>query len=204
MSLKETIKNNPALKKFVHWLLIPTGEAKPRLWVKLFLNRFVHKRGKGAKIRGRSRIDTLPFNKFELGDHSTIESFSTINNGVGDVIIGNNTLIGMANVLIGPITIGNDVIFAQNIVASGLNHGYTDVNLPIVKQPVTTATITVGNGSWIAANVVITAGVSIGEHCVIAAGSVVTKSIPPFCVAAGNPARPIKKYDAEIKEWVRV
>lgn len=182
---------------------MPTGEARPRFWVKLLVNPFVHKKGRGSKIRWNSRIDTLPFNRFELGKNSIIESYSTVNNGVGDVLIGNGTLIGLANVIIGPITIGDDVIFAQNVVASGLNHGYTDIVMPIVKQPVSTATITIGNGSWIAANVVLTAGVSIGEHCVIAAGSVVTKDIPAYSVAAGNPAKLIKRYDPEAKEWKR-
>ncbi len=69
-------------------------------------------------------MDVLPFNQFQLGENSTIEDFSTVNNGVGDVIIGNNSLIGMGNTIIGPIQIGNNVIFAQNIVASALNHEY--------------------------------------------------------------------------------
>ena len=203
MSVVNTIKSNPKIKKIVHRLLIPKNEARPRLWVKLILNRFFHKRGKGSVIRARTRVDVLPFNRFELGDHSTIEDFSTINNGVGDVIIGHHTLIGMGNVIIGPVTIGNDVIFAQNVVASGLNHEYKDVSMPIHQQNVTTATITVGDNCWIAANVVITSGVTIGRHCVIAAGSVVTKDIPPFTVAAGNPAKPLKKYDEQTGEWIR-
>jgi acetyltransferase-like isoleucine patch superfamily enzyme len=204
MSLASLVKGNPGIKKMVHRLLIPKGEARPRFWVKLFVNPFFHKRGKGSNVRNRTRIDVLPFNQFVLGEGSVIESFSTINNGVGDVIIGNNTLIGMGNVLIGPIKVGNDVIFAQNIVASGLNHEYRDVTQPIHKQDVTTTLITVGDECWIAANVVITAGVTIGKHCVIAAGSVVTKDIPPYTVAAGNPAKPIKRYDEVTKEWVRV
>ena len=203
MSVVNTIKSNPKIKKIVHRLLIPKNEARPRLWVKLILNRFFHKRGKGSVIRARTRVDVLPFNRFELGDHSTIEDFSTINNGVGDVIIGHHTLIGMGNVIIGPVTIGNDVIFAQNVVASGLNHEYKDVSRPIHQQNVTTATITVGDNCWIAANVVITSGVTIGRHCVIAAGSVVTKDIPPYTVAAGNPAKPLKKYDEQTGEWIR-
>lgn len=204
MSIKDNIKSNPGLKKFIHWMLIPTGEARPRLWVKWFVNPFVHKRGSSSSIKFRTRIDVLPFNKFDLGKKSTIESFSTINNGVGDVIIGDNTLIGMSNVIIGPVTIGNNVIFAQNIVASGLNHEYTDVNMPISQQKILVAPIIIEDDCWIAANSVITSGVTIGKHSVVAGGSVVTKSIPPYSVAAGNPAKVIKQYDFTKQEWVRV
>src|SRR5689334_22513602 len=99
MGLKEKINSNPALKKLVHWMLIPSGEARPRLWVKLLVNPFVHKHGKGSKIRRYVRMDVLPFNQFEIGDGPTIEDFSTVNNGVGDVFIGSGTLIGMSNVI---------------------------------------------------------------------------------------------------------
>ena len=195
------IKNNPRFKKFVHRLLIPKGEARPRLWVKMFLNPILHKKGKGSKIRWRTRMDVLPFNKFELGSNSTIEDFCTINNGVGDVFIGSATLIGMSNVVIGPVDIGNDVIIAQNVVISGLNHLYQNVLIPISKQSVTVKPIIIEDECWIAANSVITAGVTIGKHSVIAAGSVVTKDVPPYSVAAGNPAKVIKRYNFENKTW---
>ncbi|MCC8423760.1 DapH/DapD/GlmU-related protein [Mucilaginibacter sp. UR6-11] len=203
MGLKEKINSKPALKKLVHWMLIPAGEARPRLWVKLLVNPFIHKRGKGSKIR-RARMDVLPFNKFEMGASSTIEDFCCINNGVGDVTIGNHTLIGMRNTIIGPVAVGNNVIFAQNIVTSGLNHEYRDVNKPINQQKTIIAQIIIEDDCWIAANAVITAGVTIGKHSVIAAGAVVTKSVPPYSIAAGNPAKVIKKYDFEINEWVSV
>ncbi len=204
MQLKIIINKNPALKKFIHYLLIPKTEARPRLWVQWFVNPFIHTRGKSSKIRRSVRLDVLPFNKFSLGSLSTIEDFCTINNGVGEVIIGDKTLIGMGNTIIGPITIGNNVIFAQNIVASALNHQYTDVALPIVDQPILTAPIIIEDDCWIAANAVITAGVIIGKHSVIAAAAVVTKNIPPYSVAVGNPARVIKQYNFEAKEWLRV
>ena len=204
MSIVQTIKSNPGLKKLVHWMLIPRGQARPRLWVKWFLNPFLHRKGKGAKIRRRTRIDVLPFNQFTIGDGSTIEDFSTVNNGVGDVVIGEHSRIGMANVLIGPVSVGNNVILAQNIVMSGLNHSYEDILLPIHKQPVTTAPIIIEDECWIGANAVITAGVTIGKHSVIAAGAVVTKNIPPYSIAVGNPARVIKQYDAQSKTWKKL
>lgn len=204
MSLKETIKSNPKLKKIAHWLIIPVGQARPRLWVRLFLNPFVHSRGKNSIIRRRTRMDIFPFNTFRLGAGSIIEDYTTINNGVGDVVIGNNCGIGLNNVIIGPVKIGNYVMLAQNIVISGLNHGYEDINIPTRLQKVVTRQITIEENVWIGANSVVTAGVSIGKHAVIGAGSVVVKDIPPYCVAAGNPAKLIKKYNFETQKWQRV
>jgi acetyltransferase-like isoleucine patch superfamily enzyme len=202
--LVNTIKNNPSLKKFTHWLLIPTGQAKPRIWVKWIINPFFHQKYKGSIVRYNTRMDVFPFNKFQLGKNAVIEDFCTINNGVGEVLIGDGTTIGMSNVVIGPVNIGKHVIIAQNVVISGLNHNYEDVNLPIQAQGVRTASIVIEDDCWIGANVVITAGTTIGKHCVIAAGAVVTKNVPAFSIAAGNPARIIKQYNQAQKSWVKV
>jgi acetyltransferase-like isoleucine patch superfamily enzyme len=148
-----------------------------------------------------TRIDVFPFNKFSLGDHATIEDFCTVNNGVGDIIIGDDSRIGLGCVLIGPVTIGRQVILAQNIIVSGLNHTYQDVKVPIRQQKVTTKPIIIEDEAWIGGNAVITAGVTIGKHSVIAAGAVVTKDIPPFSIAVGNPARVIKRYNFETEIW---
>lgn len=204
MSILAKIKSNPGLKRFALKLLIPANEHRPRLWVRWFVNPFIHKKGAGAIIRRRTRLDVFPFNNFLLGSKSVVEDFATINNGVGDVIIGDRTIIGLGNTIIGPINIGNDVMFAQNIVASGMNHGYEDVNVPPSLQKEICKQINIGNSVWIGANCVITAGVNIGEHCVIGAGSVVTKDIAPFSVAVGNPIRVIKKYHPELMEWQRI
>ncbi|WP_448700101.1 acyltransferase [Mucilaginibacter sp. AW1-3] len=204
MGLAEQIKSNPAIKKLALWMMIPSGEHRPRRWIKWMVNPFKHKRGKKSIIRWRTRIDVFPYNKFELGASSVIEDFATVNNGVGDVFIGDRTIIGIGNVIIGPVKIGNDVMFAQNIVASGLNHGYEDVSLPPSVQKVNTAQITIGDDVWIGANSIITAGVSIGKHAVIGGGSVVTKNIPEYTVAVGNPAKVVKKYNFELNTWERV
>ncbi|MDP9079361.1 MAG: acyltransferase [Bacteroidota bacterium] len=204
MSLLSTIKSNPKLKKFAHWLIIPKGQARPRLWVRLVVNPFIHKRGKNSIIRFNTRMDLFPFKNFEIGSNSIIEDFATINNGVGDVSIGNNCGIGLSNVIIGPVKMGNYVMLAQNIVISGLNHGYEDVTTPPRVQKVVTKQITIEDNVWIGANCVITAGVTIGKHAVIGAGSVVTKDIPQFSVAVGNPARVIKKYNFETNSWGKI
>ncbi len=204
MPLLSTIKSNPKLKKFVHWLLIPRGQARPRFWVNAVVNPFFHKRGKGSVIRSNTRMDVFPFNNFELGAKSIIEDFATINNGVGDVIIGDNCGIGLSNVIIGPVTMGHYVMLAQNIVISGLNHGYEDVTMPPRIQKVVTKQITIEDSVWVGANSVITAGVTIGKHAVIGAGSVVTKDIPQFSVAVGNPARVIKKYNFTSESWEKI
>ncbi len=201
MSIVQRIKANPSLKKFVHWCLIPKYQARPRWWVRKFVNPFYHQKGKGVTIGNRTRMDVLPFQSFSIGDYSTIEDFATVNNGVGPVHIGSHSLIGIGNVVIGPVKIGNNVIIAQNVVMSGLNHIYTNIDKPISLQPVTTASIVVEDDCWIGANAVLTAGVTIGKHSVVAGGSVVTKDIPPYSVAVGNPARVVKQYDPVTKKW---
>jgi acetyltransferase-like isoleucine patch superfamily enzyme len=204
MSLSESIKANPLIKKVALWMLIPVNDFRPRLWIRLFINPFKHKRGKGAVIRNNTRMDVFPFNKFELGDRSLIESFSTVNNGVGDVCIGKKSLIGIGCTVIGPVVIGDNVILAQNIVISGLNHGYELIDIPPCDQKTITKQITVMDDVWIGANCVITAGVIIGKHAVIGAGSVVTKDVPQYSVSVGNPARVVKLYNFENNKWERV
>ncbi len=204
MGLKEKIKSNAKLKKLALWMLMPRNQARPRLWVKFFVNPLKHKKGKHALIRRRTRMDVLPFNNFVLGRDSTIEDFSTINNGVGDVLIGERTRIGLGNVLIGPVEIGNDVMFAQNVVLSGLNHGYEDINVPPSLQKVSTKPIVVEDQVWIGANAVVTAGVTIGKHSIVAAGCVVVKDVPPFSIVGGNPGKILKQYNHTTNSWERM
>jgi acetyltransferase-like isoleucine patch superfamily enzyme len=204
MSLSASIKANPFVKKVALWMLIPVNDFRPRLWVRLLVNPFKHKKGKGAIIRSRTRMDVFPFNNFHLGERSLIESFSTINNGVGDVYIGNKSLVGIGCTVIGPVNIGDNVIMAQNIVISGLNHGYELIDIPPSEQKTVTKQITISDDVWIGANCVVTAGTTIGKHAVIGAGSVVTKDVPEYSVSVGNPARVVKLYNFERNQWERV
>ena len=204
MGIGTFIKAHPTLKRVSLWALSPAHEQRPRRWVSWFVNPFVHRRSRGSIIRRRTRLDVFPYQKFELGRFSVIEDFATINNGVGSVLVGDESIIGIGNVIIGPVTIGHHVMLAQNIVMSGLNHGYQDTSLPPSKQPVHCKQITVEDSVWIGANCVITAGVTIGKHSIIGAGSVVTRDIPAYAVAVGNPARVVKQYNHQTGDWEKI
>ena len=203
MSLKEKIKENPTLKKLAQNFIMHPVKTRPRWWIRLFAFTYL-KRGKGSVIYRSVRKDLPPFRKFSLGKYSVVEDFSCLNNAVGDLIIGDYTRVGLRNTIIGPVTIGNHVNLAQNITVSGLNHNFEDINTPIDQQGVSTSPIVIEDDVWVGANAVILPGVTIGKHSVVAAGSVVGKSVPPYSVCAGIPARVVKQYDFDSKEWKKV
>ena len=134
-------------------------------------------------------MDTPPYRKFSLGRHSVVESFSCINNAVGDVIIGDQTRIGLHNTIIGPVTIGSHVNLAQGITVTALNHNFEDATKRIDEQGVSTKPVVINDDVWIGANAVILPGVTIGRHSVVAAGAVVTKDVPENTVVGGVPAK---------------
>jgi acetyltransferase-like isoleucine patch superfamily enzyme len=76
------------------------------------------------------------------------------------------------------------------------DHRFDDPNIPIVDQGYVTSPIRIGRDCWIGCNAVILKGVSIGDGAVIAAGAVVTKDVPPRCLAGGVPARIIRSLPA--------
>jgi acetyltransferase-like isoleucine patch superfamily enzyme len=201
MGFVDKLKSNPKLKSFVLWTISPGRNPRPRLWVRWFLNPLVHRRGKGSKIRRRSRIDVFPWKKFEIGELTTIEDFTTINNGSGDVILGNRVRVGIGSVIIGPVKMGNGSGLGQHVFISGFNHGYQDAGKNSSVQPLDIRPVTIEEEAHIGANSVVLAGVTVGKRSQIGAGSVVTRNIPPFCVAVGNPCRVIKKLNPETGIW---
>ena len=204
MGITEKIKQNPRLKKFVLWTITPNRNPRPRWWVRWFLNPLKHKKGKGALIRRRSRIDVFPWNRFEIGSLTTIEDFCTVNNGSGDVILGDRVRIGIGSVIIGPVTMENGSGLGQHVFVAGFNHGYEDGNINSSKQPLVIRPVIIEEEAHIGANSVVVAGVRIGKRSQVGAGSVVTKDIPPFSVAVGNPAQVIKQYNHKTGIWEKV
>jgi len=198
------VKANPRAKAFAIWTITPNRNPRPRVWVRWLVNPFFHKKGKGAKIRKRSRIDVFPWYRFEVGRLTTIENFCTINNGSGDVVLGDRVRVGIGSVIIGPVTMGDGSGLGQHVFVAGFNHGYQDGRKNSRGQPLNIKPTIIEEEAHIGANSVVVAGVTIGRRSQVGAGSVVTKDVPPFSVAVGNPARIIKRYNEISGQWERV
>jgi acetyltransferase-like isoleucine patch superfamily enzyme len=200
----DRIKSNPKIKQLVLSAIAPKRNPRPRLWVRWFLNPLFHKKGKGSTIRRYSRIDVFPWNKFTIGALTTVESFCTVNNGSGDVILGDRVRVGIGSVVIGPVTMGSGSGLGQHVFVSGFNHGYEDGAKNSSQQALVIKPTIIEEDAHIGANSVILAGVTVGKRCQIGAGSVVTKDIPPYSIAVGNPAKVIKQFNHSSGIWEKV
>lgn len=120
------------------------------------------------------------------GDDVVI-SFGTIIS-YPSVTIGNHVWIGTYNIF-GNVDIGDYAQISQgsHFLSGSHQYGFEDVTSPIKYQKGTPAKIKIGPDIWVGANATVMA--NIGQGCVVGAGSVVTKDIPDYSIAAGNPAR---------------
>ena len=114
-----------------------------------------------------------------------------------DVYLGHQLHLTAINTVI----IEKNVLIADRVYISDNIHNYEDINKPIKDQGVSyKGEVIISENCWIGENVCII-GASVGKNSVVSANAVVTRNIPPFCVAAGIPARIIKKYDFDTKKW---
>lgn len=115
-----------------------------------------------------------------------------------NVAIGNNCYIGRFATFacMNDIRIGNDVMISDRVFIGDCYHGYANRELPIKDQYMfSPGPISIGDGTWLGINVAVLPNVKIGRQCVIGANSVVTGDIPDYHIAAGAPARLIRRVD---------
>ena len=151
----------------VVWLLLyrPT----PRLfhpWRCLLLRLFGAKLGRAVHPYPSARI-WAPWN-LEMGDHACLSE-------------------GVDCYCVAPIRIGAHTTVSQYSFLCTASHDYTRADMPLVTAP-----ITIGERVWITADVFVGPGVTIGDGAVVTARSSVFADIPPWVVARGNPAVPVK------------
>lgn len=104
----------------------------------------------------------------------------------------------------GQMVIEDYVLMAPRIFITDSNHGMDPLDPKgYARQPLDIKNVRICEGVWLGDGVKVMPGVTIGAHSIIGAGSVVTRDIPEYSVAAGAPARVIKRWDFEQSEWVR-
>ena len=126
--------------------------------------------------------------------------------------VGNNVTVCANVVIIGDITIGNDVLISWGCTimdndahSTSWSERKNDVAITLGKlsanekawSQVSRKKIVIKDKAWIGFNSIILKGVTIGEGAIVAAGSVVTKNVPPYTVVGGNPAVFVKKVTKE-------
>lgn len=168
--------------------------------------------GIGADVSFGSGIRIIGDGILCLSDKVRIEDycsfcFNPIDGNSPKIVIGTGSLIGKGNDFgcSHSIIIGNYVITAPYVHYTDRNHCFEDIETPIMKQAsFVKGPIKIGDGSWIGFGAQIMSGVSIGRHCIVGAGAIVTKDVPDYCVAVGNPAKIIKRYNFNTLKWEKV
>jgi galactoside O-acetyltransferase len=183
--------------------LWPTAMGGQYLRYVLWKRRFAHCGG-GDMVRLGDHLVITGFPAISIGGGTSIMSGSYLYaHDNSKLVIGShcsfnhNVLLGAAG---GEIIIGNDVLIGPNVVLRAADHEFSDVDVPIRCQGHRSGRIVIGDDVWLAANVVVTSGVTIGTGCVVGAGSVVTRDLPPMMVCVGNPAQPIRSRLPESPE----
>lgn len=120
--------------------------------------------------------------------------------------IGDRTSIGRNAHFIAcnRISIGKDVVIAERVYISDNLHGYEDIQQGIMPQQlVHPGPVVIEDEVWLGEGVCVLPNVTIGKHSVIGSNAVVTKSIPPYSVAVGAPAKVIRQYNHQTNRWER-
>jgi acetyltransferase-like isoleucine patch superfamily enzyme len=108
------------------------------------------------------------------------------------------------------VSIGNNALMASKIYISDLNHGqYSDgqrfdPETPFRCQPISAKPIIIEDNVWLGESVCVLGGVTIGRNSIVGAMSLVSRSIPPYSIAVGNPAKVIKQFNHSTQTWERV
>ena len=154
--------------------------------------------GRYIKILGNSYICS----------HSTLSCFDHYSGEeyVPSIVIENDVFINSYFCALSAcrLTIGHDTFIGPNVLVTNENHGLDPTIMNYGLQPLLVGDVIIENNCWIGGHVIILPGVIVGHHSIVGAGSVVTKSIPAYSIAAGNPARVIKKWDFTLRKWINV
>ena len=152
--------------------------------------------GPGTSVHPYAQISTLRGGgRIRIGSNCEIHTGTMVQAYGGQIEIGENCSFNPYCVIYGHggLTVGHNVRIATHAVIIPSNHIFDDPRTPIYKQGEVSIGINIKDDVWIGAGAIVLDGVTIGRGSIVGAGSVVTKSIDDFTVAAGNPCRAIRK-----------
>ena len=129
----------------------------------------------------------------DIGEGSIVRTPITTITCADRVHIGKRVLInsGAVFMAMGGITIEDDVQMAANVQILTNNHD------PYKRHILTCKPVLICRGAWIGAGATLMPGIRIGRHAIVGASAVVTKDVPDYCIAVGNPAKIVKELDGE-------
>lgn len=149
----------------------------------------------GAKLISSGMPPYLePCGKINIGSGSIIREGAILQSYGGSIVVGKKTAINPYCVIQGNggVTIGDSTLIAAGVKIFSANHVFSSCSKLIQQQGEESKGVLIGSDVWVGADCTILDGVCIGNGAVVAAGSVVTKNIPEFAVAAGVPASVLK------------
>nr|WP_320148043.1 acyltransferase [uncultured Anaeromusa sp.] len=167
------------------------------------------KLGRRSYFMKQLRLDGAHY--MEIGNKVIVQKLSwlfaaKIDEMEPELIIGDGCIIGNFNHIaaVRKVVLGKNVLTADKVYISDNLHVYEDILKPVMHQGVKfKSEVVIGEGSWIGESVSII-GAKIGKNCIIGANAVVTKDIPDYSVAVGNPAKIIKKFNRKTNKWEKV
>jgi acetyltransferase-like isoleucine patch superfamily enzyme len=169
--------------------------------------------GRDVSFHFTSKLSRQRAPRISLGNSVKVSAHAWLNVATGDpngeptIVIDDNCIIAYGSIISAKnrIHLERDVNVAQQVLIMDHNHAYEDIAVPIIKQGTTEGgRIRIGQGSWIGHGAAILCSrgeLTIGRHCVVSANSVVTRSIPDYCVVFGMPATIIRQYDPVTRAW---
>lgn len=185
-----------------------------RFFINLFqiLKELFIKRNIGEKSILGFNVHVLGWNNIKIGSNTIIgdNSWLNVNDRKKDTIgidIGNNCYISKNNVISSSkkLIIKDFYMSNINVHLLGSNHIISNPMKPYIQTGATKEdTLYIGTNVWMGASSCVLGNVTVGHGSIIGAGSIVTKDIPPFSIAVGNPAKIIKRFSFKLNKWVSI
>jgi acetyltransferase-like isoleucine patch superfamily enzyme len=161
-----------------------------------------------AKVNFRG-VRYTPGSVLEIGEGTIVEGNLVSERDGAAIIIGRNSFIGSSILASATrIQVGDDVLISWG--CSIVDHNSHSTAWSERKHDVRdwrdgkkdwghveTRPVKICDKSWLGLNVIVLKGVEVGVGAIVAAGTVVTKSVPPWTIVAGNPARVIREIPVE-------